>query len=538
MNNAPLETLSTMRYMGRSEPVGEVRRGARFPAFHPVLVAVFPPLALYAQNPSSVVWWEVLAAMAVTLVGTGLVYALARRLYSTQQAAALATTWTVLLIFGYGLVFHVKGALAGWDVPVDVSPRTVLPLWGAALACGLWCIGHRRADLRISTHCAHVFAVCAVAGPIALVLLDTGGNLKSLIGRNVEIKTVGPLELKKTEPLPDIYYLVVSGYADGATLKSEFQVDNRPFLDGLERRGFAIAEQSKANYPTPELAMASALNLCYLGENIGAKAQYNHLLDQSRVARELKKLGYRYYHLGGPVDGLRRSSLADENYRFSRMPSGYTDRLVSLTPFGMWLAGKDRRTQMREKFDRLDHLARQNGPKFVMMYVSALQPPWTFDARGNPISRRMASERGDAVNYDQQLKHVNHRLERAIDAILSYSKGEAVIVVQSDEGPRIPRADVAPNSGQISWDLRRGVLTAVYLPDGKTRRGVVAPLSPVNTLRLVLHVCFGAELPRLSDDTYIWQTSDANGAPLYGRNLRLENLAAPARGAELARSPR
>ena len=156
MNNAPLETLSTMRYMGRSEPNPEARRSARLPAFHPVLVAVFPPLALYAQNPGSVVWWEVLAAMAATLVGTGMVYAVARRLYSSQQAAALATSWIVLLVFGYGLVFQLKGVLARWEVPVDVSPRTVLPLWGGALVCGLWCIGRPRADLRISAvTCRH-----------------------------------------------------------------------------------------------------------------------------------------------------------------------------------------------------------------------------------------------------------------------------------------------------------------------------------------------------------------------------------------------
>jgi hypothetical protein len=82
------------------------------------------------------------------------------------------------------------------------------------------------------------------------------------------------------------------------------------------------------------------------------------------------------------------------------------------------------------------------------------------------------------------------------------------------------------------------VLTAIHLPDGKTRRGVAPTLSPVNTLRMVFHACFGAELPRLTDQTYVWQASDSDGAPLYGRNLPLENPAAPAPGAELARGLR
>ncbi|MEQ8790602.1 MAG: hypothetical protein RIC55_30170 [Pirellulaceae bacterium] len=524
MNRAPLESLSTMRYMGRVEPDPSRESASRFPAFHPLLLAMFPPLTLYAQNPGGVQWWELLAAVGATLLGAGLVYAVARRLYVSQQAAALATSWTILLVFGYGLIFHLEGLLADWDLPLLLTPRTVLPLWGGVLVFGLWSVGRKGVNLRVGTQCANVFGVCAVVGPAALVLFDTGGDVSSLLGNDVEIESVGPIDLESAQPLPDVYYLVISGYADSETLSEEFRIDNREFLEGLKRRGFAVAEQSQTNYPSPELSMASALNLCYLGETIGPKSQYYDLLQQNRMARELKSLGYRYYHLGGPIDGLRTSPLADENYRFSRMPSNYTDRLIELTPLAAWLGSKSRRVQMQEKFDRLDLLAKQNGPKFVLMYIAALQPPWTFDAQGNAISPRTAGERGDAESYSQQLSYLNRRLRHAIDDILEYTKGDAVILLQADEGPRLIAEGNDQQSRRAEWERRCGVLTAVYLPDGKTRRGVAASLSPVNTLRLVLHECFGAKLPRLADDSYVWQGSDADGAPLFGRRLPLTEV--------------
>jgi hypothetical protein len=506
-------------------------RRSRLTLVHPWLLASAAPLALLAQNPAGVLWWEPAAAVGGALLLAGALYLLARRLYSSPPAAALATSWAMLMLFGYGLLLSLAGALSDWGSPISLSSRTVLPLWGALLVFGLWWIGRRGFDVHTVGLCACVFGLFAVAGPLALVAMHTGGDPQALLPSPVNLGSEEPIRLARGADPPDVYYLVVSGYADEATLREKFFCDNRAFLQGLKRRGFALADQSRANYPNPELQMAAALNMQYLGEAIGPKSQYQGLLAEHRVGRLLVEQGYRYYHLGGPVDGLRESPLANESYRFSLMPTAYTDRLISLTPLQPWLGDKDRRTQMLEKFDRLDMLAQRNGPKLVVAYLTALQPPWTFNHDGAPITSRMLHDQSQQESYKHQLRYVNFRLERAIDAILAFTKGNAVIVVQADEGPRLADDRAAPSDEMAKLRQRSGVLCAIYLPRGAAQGKVPAQLTPVNTFRLVFRECFGADVKRLADRSFYWRGSDAAGDPLFGRNLALvdvtEKLAGP-----------
>jgi hypothetical protein len=485
------------------------------------LIAAAPPLALYAQNPSSVMWWETPVALAGMLLLCGVTYFIARRLYTSQRAAALAASWTMVLLFGYGLVFQMQGPLTEWGLPFSVSPSTVLPLWGAVLVFGLWWLGRRRVDLNLISTAATVFGAFAAVGPLVMIGVQTGGDLQSLLAKPVKLGAEDPVVLKRPAAPPDVYYLVVSGYANDATLRREFHCDNSGFLKGLERRGFVVAEDCRANYPCPELAMASALNLRYLGDAVGPKSQYETMLSEHRLGKLLIEQGYRYYHLGGPVDGLRTSPLSNDNLRFSRMPTSFTDRLVSLTPLAPWLGEKDRRIQMLDKFERLDLLAQRNGPKLVVAYFTALQPPWTFNYDGGPLTSAMLVDRNERDNYVNQLGYVNARLERTIDAILAWTKGNAVIVVQGDEGPRIYDERTAAEDEGAELRRRTGVLNAVYLPDGKAKGKLTASLSGVNTFRLVLNECFGARLPLLPDRTFYWRGSDANGNPLFRHNISL-----------------
>jgi hypothetical protein len=270
--------------------------------------------------------------------------------------------------------------------------------------------------------------------------------------------------------------------------------------------------------------MASALNMRYLGESVGPKSQYAALLAEHQVGRLLLEQGYRYYHLGGSVDGLRDSPLAQENYRFSRLPTYYTNRLVSLTPLDPWLGDKDRRGQMLERFDRLDQLAQRNGPKLVVAYFSALQPPWTFNHDGGPLTSRMLHDRSQSESYKSQLGYVNYRLERAIDAILAFTKGNAVIIVQADEGPRLVPDHALPADEADDLRRRGGVLNAIYLPHGAARGKVDPAFSPVNTFRLVFRECFAADVARLPDRCFHWHGSAPDGNPLFGHNIALVDV--------------
>jgi hypothetical protein len=47
---------------------------------------------------------------------------------------------------------------------------------------------------------------------------------------------------------PDIYYIVLDAYGRQDVLADLYNLDNRPFLDYLEGKGFYVASESHSNY--------------------------------------------------------------------------------------------------------------------------------------------------------------------------------------------------------------------------------------------------------------------------------------------------
>ena len=515
MSDSRYATLSTARYATdhRSEEIDAPRR---FPAVHPFLLAACPALALFAQAPATVMPWEVGCAAGVSLAAAGLLYVALRALYRSWQAAALGASWIVLLVFSFGLIFRLEGFMAAQGVPLILSRGMVLPAWGTTLIVGLWWIGRRRADLATLSLCAHVFGAFAIGGPIALVAMDLSeGGLEMAATPAVIAPTeeTEEITLKVSEPPRDIFYLVVNGYADYQSLKRIYRFDNRSFLSRLHGQGFAIVSGSHSNYPRADLSMAAALNMHYLGEKVPAKPQTYAMLENHRVGLLLKQNGYDYFHLGGPIDGLRTNPHASLNYEFSRMPSNYTDRLMALTALNDWIGATEPRKQFEEKLRQLDGLAQRKGPKFVFAYFALPQQPWRFNENGQRPAGSELLVAGDRQNYVNQLRFFNQRLGQAIDSILAKASNPPIIVIQSDEGPWLDKELDAPLSPLAQVQKRTRILTAVYLPERDAAKVVPATLSPVNTFRLIFREYFAADLPLLPDRVYYGHPADEFGQP-------------------------
>ena len=67
---------------------------------------------------------------------------------------------------------------------------------------------------------------------------------------------------------PDIYFILLDQYPRSDSLKLICGGDNRPFLDGLRKLGFYVADRSASNYPRTVMTIASMLNMAYLDEKL------------------------------------------------------------------------------------------------------------------------------------------------------------------------------------------------------------------------------------------------------------------------------
>ena len=97
---------------------------------------------------------------------------------------------------------------------------------------------------------------------------------------------------------PDIYYIILDGYARHDVMKSHFDFDNTAFLEHLERKGFYVARRSTANYCQTPLCLSSSLNATYLDELVKGlgndQTELSDLIGRNNVVASLRPLGYQF----------------------------------------------------------------------------------------------------------------------------------------------------------------------------------------------------------------------------------------------------
>jgi hypothetical protein len=109
----------------------------------------------------------------------------------------------------------------------------------------------------------------------------------------------------------------------------------------------------------------------------------------------------------------------------------------------------------------------------------------------------MTTEERDR-KYVAQLKYIDNKALKAIDAILANSKKPPVIILQSDHGVRWKFG----SEGEINdYRTHFGILNAYHFPDGDYSQ-LYESISPVNSFRVVLNRYFGANIKLLEDRSY------------------------------------
>ena len=476
---------------------------------HPLLFAALPVVYLYAANLAETNLSDVLAPLAVILVGAVILLAAAAFLLRRIHAAGVAVSGLILLFFSYG---HVHRGLAG--TPVG-RHRVLLVLWAAlALVLVVAAVRGRRWLVRATG------ALNFVAAGLVLVNVATIA-LYNLRSRPAEVGDPGIAAAPRTAPDRDIYYLVFDRYGGERALRGSFRFDNSTFVEGLEKRGFYVADRSSGNYPRTLHSLASSLNMDHLlelarrvGEDSGDGGPLREILADHRVGRFLKEAGYRYIQVGSWWAPTATSPLADRTMRAGLL-SEFSAVLLSTTaaaPVLEMVSGEmepRRREYNRtlQQFENLTKASRLPGPKFVFAHFLVPHTPYVFDRNGAFLPQEIHDARSEGENYVEQLRYVNRRIEQLLDEILAVPEKERpIVLLQSDEGPG-ERPESWEGVPQRVLEEKFFILNAYHLP-GVEDPPLYPTITPVNSFRLVLNLYFGAELPLLPDRVYVFQDID------------------------------
>ncbi len=435
----------------------------------------------------------------------------------TPQKALLFSFFTLCVFFFFG-AFHdfIKNA----NLPSFLSSYSfLLPVIGAMGLLVFGVLQHSTRPFRKIIKAAVFFI--AISLLVDLVLLgyysfSQKERQNSLLAKE---RPLFSTSLSAADSLPDIFFLIMDGYTNSTTLRSEFDYDNNSMEAAFTEKGFFLPKHSYSNYYSTALSLASMLDLNYLQGDLENSFLSNKILAKGVASLErvslipfLKDKGYEYLNYGAFTVGDRKPVRATF---FAKM----TERAIPLQTLGgrmqrdiLWAyryknpftgkfklpssyyAGKKYQVELsRINYELfLKEVAKENTttPRFVYSHLMTTHSPYYFDSVGNFNSDTLvALEKIDKKKgYVGQVMYANTLLKNLLDSIDTTSSRPKVILIFGDHGVRLP--------DRKKWPIAFSCLSAIYFSDGNYQL-LPDKLSSVNVFRIVLNKYFDQQFPLL-----------------------------------------
>lgn len=474
---------------------------------HPLLLAAYAVLFLASENLAEVTVRATLPALVTAAGGALVALLLCGLLFRDLRRGALVASAVVVCVLGYG---HVAALL-----PNEGPIRAGIVAGGLAL---LLAAG----------------AIAAAAGAPRIATLTRGLNVVGTILVAIALVTVGPAaadELTRPPRIlgdrpaaqtgdPDIWVLILDRHGSARSLAAYGDITPR-LPAALGQRGFAVAEDARANYGRTSLSLASAFSLDYLDDlaaRMGAASEDEgplvEILRDPPLGRLLRERGYEVVQLGSWFLPTSESRLADR--MLLRTTETDFDRLFrDTTLLALWddltvpeIFHND--LQHREnalwQLRTLERLAAEphDRPRLVIAHILLPHPPYVFREDGAyPDEAERAVP--IPVAYARQLRYTEDRVTGIVDRLLAVPPAERpVIVVAADEGPYPARMDA--DMAGFRWDdatdaeliVKHGILLSAFLPGGPPPE-IDGRATLVNLFRVILDRTFGTAYGLLPD---------------------------------------
>jgi len=489
----------------------------QFLVFHPFLFAIFPIVFLFAYNIDEVPATDLILPVLSVIVLTLILLLSLRLITKNYNKIAIITSYFMVLFFSYGRIWEL--IFSSGIGRIYFFTLLLGSLWALLFLTGAFLVLKSRSNFSGFTKFLNVVAIAAVT--ISLINISLY-EIKPINLAPGEITKEGNgLDSDSPDNLPDIYYILLDGYAREDILKEIYNYDNSEFINYLTNKGFYVASKSRSNYATTRLSLASTLNMEYVNylsdlPRIEADKQRNKLWVDSKVAQFLKSRGYQYIFVSGGTDIKGMEEHADQYLRYKNVFGlnvysfmTHLVRTTALLPVASQFNFQNSRAVLYP-FYALAAVPHIKGPKFV--YAHILCPlPFTFDRNGNPLTEEEL--RMPWVHYEKryrdQIIFVNEKVETLVAEILARSDVEPIIILQGDHGPNSTLIENGVNKWAGDYDKLTGaqldeklnIFNAYFLPQNGDRL-LYDSITPVNSFRIVFNLYFDADYDLLRDESY------------------------------------
>ena len=415
---------------------------------HPFLLAIVPILAISVHNTEELSLGEIVLPITVAFLLTLAIWLLATYLLGSRLVAGLFTSLFLIPLYSGRqmpeITDEILQYLSGFWVRTEIHVAQRVFTLSALLVLGLvaFLLLGRLKKPAPWTRRLNVFSIILVI----LLLTELIHAKPRLVPQPQRSATVFPL-VPQSRPLPDIYYIILDGYARSDVLLELFDFDNGPFLDRLEHKGFYVARESTSNYCQTPLSLSSSLNLQYLDDLVKglgtSQTELHEVIERNNLVATLRRVGYQFITFAtgfDPTDLSGSDRYVSPHLHLTELQRLLIDRTV-LWAFLPETDSRDLFTQARERtlflIDQLPQIAADPHPTFTLAHILCPHPPFVFGPAGEDISHRddhyylgdgnkfngMAIKPEIYVNgYRGQVNFITRRIEDVIDQILARSK--------------------------------------------------------------------------------------------------------------------
>ena len=468
----------------------------------PFLFTVAPLVSFYAVNARELQPSQMLVPLAIGGAAVLLLTGAAYLVFRNAASAAVLVSACAIAFFNYGHVFDALSGkfivhVAGFMFGPNVLLWLVVP---CLLALVTWFVARHPERVLGTVKITSVVGIALVVAAAGAALVATWGMARgSVEARKAGSSVSSIVPTVPEEDYPDIYWIVLDGYASNDSLRKDAAYDNSAFTAYLQRRGFSVVPDSAGNYSCTALALPSMLSMDYVNGYLpdlksGKTKNLYDLIRHSSAVHALKGQGYRYVHIGTGWTGTDSAPEADLILKSQTELTRVLVQTTMLQPLTYRVSPfPDKYSEISTAFRRLSALRAGRRPDFVFAHFLVPHEPYVFAADGS-----RATPKGVAVSgsgkitpsevpgyYAPQVQATNSLVRDCIeDIVRRRSDRPLVIIIQGDHGP---------------WD--QGILSAFY--SSRTKLSTLYPsISPVNYLRVVFNETLGTSLPLLEDRHY------------------------------------
>jgi len=395
----------------------------------------------------------------------------------------------VALFFNYHAIYDVLAALALPRINYAYLTLSTLLLLAALRF-------FNPAVIRVSL----VFFVVAGAIPAFEAMKYRSGGTASSAQMNA--RPLSPLSPETRKR--DVYYFILDSYGRQDLLQEAYDFDNSSFIEALEQRGFYVAAQALANYPSTFLSVSSGLVGEYLlgdGDEFQDMLQFADLMrGNNPMIRRLKLSGYKYVHAQGHLYTIcvGYEDWCIDPYQQLLSSRDLLDVIVQTTPIRRFWRPIVRGSAVPLSYlqARLAAiLEAEKGPLAVFAHILPPHSPWTVTADCRPRDDpALAWSESTKQHFLDSLTCVNTQLTQFV-GFLDSADPEAIVVIQSDHGTN---SLLAADSAVKRWtaeqfEERFAILMAVRVPE-QCRKWLYPSMSPVDVPALVF-ACLEGKQP-------------------------------------------